>query len=81
VLGPGAVISVLPVTARLLTGEEVSHVKDGSGAIYVWGRLEYEDAFSAKHFVTYRLIYGGNAGARSDGLMMPTEGDNDNDAD
>jgi hypothetical protein len=59
-LGPGVGLTNTPWFARALTPSEVADIAIGAKAIYLHGRVEYEDAFGKKHFTEFRLRYVGN---------------------
>ncbi len=77
VIGAGGVVQSIAPTARPLSDAENSSVRDGTGAIYVFGEITYKDVFGISRFTKFRLYYGGDAGARADGLMKRYEGDNE----
>lgn len=55
-LGPGG-SAVLEITKKAaLTPEQIEALKAGKGAIYVWGRVEYRDAFKKPQFANFRLV-------------------------
>lgn len=76
VLGPGAIAHGYPFTKRPLTTGEVADVKNGSGAIYVFGTATYRDAFQKLRHTSFRYFYGGTAGTRDGGFMQPAQGGN-----
>jgi hypothetical protein len=39
--------------------DEISEIRSFKKAIYVHGRIEYEDAFKRKRFTNFRLVYAG----------------------
>lgn len=44
---------------RKLSRSEIAAFRRGELVLYVWGRIEYTDAFGADHFTTYRFSYTG----------------------
>jgi hypothetical protein len=58
-LGPGVGLTNTPWYPRALTPAEIADVAIGAKAIYLYGRVEYEDAFLKKHFTAFRLRYTG----------------------
>ena len=44
---------------RDLTPAEIADLKNGTRAIYLFGRIEYRDAFKRKRFTTFRMSYAG----------------------
>ena len=41
------------------TAEQIEGLKSGTYAVYVYGRLEYEDAFERLRFTEYKFLWGG----------------------
>jgi hypothetical protein len=79
VIGSGGSVHGIGATKRSLSNDENKSVNDGTGAIFVWGELTYQDAFKAPHYTRFRMFFGGSAGVRADGLMMATKDGNDTD--
>jgi hypothetical protein len=79
VIGSGGSPSGIIATKRSLSNEENRNIRDGTGALFVWGELTYKDAFKAPHYTRFRLFFGGSAGTRPDGLMMAAKDGNDAD--
>lgn len=80
ILGPGVMSSKLYFLPNPLTPNQVSDLVNGTGAIYVYGEITYEDAFGNKHFTNYRVMHhvmGGAIGVNTS-LTFCEEG---NDAD
>jgi hypothetical protein len=44
---------------RALTPAEITDIYNGVQAIYLWGRIEYEDIFKNRHISNFRLHYMG----------------------
>jgi hypothetical protein len=59
-LGPGVGYQVTVRTARPLTTEEVALVKQGGGAIYVYGNVDLTDAFEFHRCIKFRYFFGGD---------------------
>lgn len=59
VLGPTVPSSSTAWLGRQLTPGEITDIRAGVKAIYVYGRVEYLDIFRRKRFTTYRLRYAG----------------------
>jgi hypothetical protein len=80
ILGPGIPSTKFLRFGPRLTDEETAALMAGTGAIYVYGDIHYEDAFKCKRSTRYRLMYhqmGGAIGVSTD-LTFTEEG---NDAD
>jgi hypothetical protein len=58
-LGIGGTMIKSLVFDRPLTAEEIANIANGSLAIYVHGRVEYQDVFKKKRFTNFRLHYFG----------------------
>ena len=56
-LAPNASFTKSIWFGRRLSAEEKQDIVSGSLAIFVYGRIDYVDAFGKPHFTTYRLIY------------------------
>jgi hypothetical protein len=61
VLGPDATSSMAKWLNRPITPQEQAAIVGGGMAIYVFGRIEYLDAFKKPRWSTYRLRHCGNA--------------------
>lgn len=46
-----------------LTAQEISDLRNGTTAIYVWGIIVYQDSFRKWQRTRYRLIHTQRAGA------------------
>jgi hypothetical protein len=44
---------------RDLTAGEIADIQTGVKAIYLFGRIEYRDAFKKDRFTTFRMLYSG----------------------
>jgi hypothetical protein len=62
-IGPGIINTKRLVLAKALTEEEISQLRNSTGAIYVYGFISYEDAFGKKHLTRYRLFHNQGSGA------------------
>jgi hypothetical protein len=58
---------------RPLSPEEKTAIRDGSYGIFAYGELLYKDALKNPRRTTYRLMYGGAAGADPNGLFVVCE--------
>jgi hypothetical protein len=58
-IGPGGVISKALWFGRALTTNEIQDVASRARAIYLYGRIEYTDAFEKKRYTNFRLNYAG----------------------
>jgi archaellum component FlaG (FlaF/FlaG flagellin family) len=61
VLAPGAMHHVKIETNSPFSAEELVQVRQGTGAIYIFGRIEYNDAFANFRQTTFRHMIGGDA--------------------
>jgi hypothetical protein len=57
VIGPGHTSNNSRWLNRALSTQEIDGIKNGTFAIYVYGRIEYVDAFKAKRWSTYKMRY------------------------
>ena len=44
---------------RRLNEDEINEIRTGKKTIYLYGRVEYEDAFKRRRFTNFRLGYSG----------------------
>ena len=80
ILGPGIIGTKLYRFGPVLTDQQIADLRVGTGAIYVYGDIGYEDAFGKKRFTNYRLMYhafGGAIGVSTD-LTFTEEGNDAN---
>jgi hypothetical protein len=63
VLGPGIISTKLLQLPQPLTPAEVNDLRNGTGAVYVYGEITYEDAFGRKQQTHYRLLHHQQGGA------------------
>jgi hypothetical protein len=59
IAAPGQLITKLMWFGRPLTTIEIAEIQNHVRAIYLYGRIEYEDVFGAKQFTNFRLRYSG----------------------
>jgi hypothetical protein len=59
IVGAGGTISKALWFGRPLTQSEIADVAVGAKLIFVYGRIEYVDAFRRKRWANFRLQYGG----------------------
>ena len=76
VLGPGIISNKYLFLPNPLTAQEISDLRAGTAAIYVYGEIDYEDAFSKKKVTKYRLMHHVGQGAIgiNTGLTFADEG-------
>lgn len=68
-LGSGLVVTTFIDTGTPLTANQLDSVQSGSAAVWVWGRIDYEDIFGRKFYTEFRFIFGGHLGVRPNGAM------------
>ena len=78
VFGPGTPLS-LAVELGPLTADQQIDILRGAKAIYIAGHIEYEDAFGAMHWTTFRHYFGGELGPSTEGVMATAPTGNDAD--
>ena len=76
VLGPGIVATKYLFLPTPLTPLEISDLRAGNAAIYVYGEIRYKDAFGKRRFTKYRLMHHVAQGAIgvNTGLTFADEG-------
>ena len=82
VIGPGGISNKSIWLDRALSIQEKTGIQSGMYAIFVYGRIEYTDAFGDKRWTIYRLKYSGSAWPPyngSIGSMNFCDGGNDTD--
>jgi len=62
-IGPGIINTKRLSLAKALTEEEITQLRNSTGAVYVYGEISYEDAFGKKHITRYRTFHNQNSGA------------------
>jgi hypothetical protein len=78
-LGPGVGFSKSIWFDRPLAANEITDIAAGARAIYVYGRVEYRDAFGKKRFTDFRLHYNGQFPPVPDAILFFGERGNDAD--
>jgi hypothetical protein len=56
---PGGEITKLRWAPNKLSDDDIAGIKNSTKAIFVYGRIEYIDAFAKKRFTNYRLAFSG----------------------
>lgn len=79
-LPPGGMSMRLLRLDRVLSESEITEIRQMTRAIYVYGRIEYEDALGRKRFTNYRLRYTGMPYPPLGGSGAPFYCDNGNEA-
>jgi hypothetical protein len=64
---------------RALTDTEIGDINDQVQAIYLYGRLEYRDAFKKRRYCNFRLRYNGQFPPPEGVLLLHCENGNDAD--
>lgn len=72
-LGPEGAVSYTPTKDTLLTREQAKDVIAGKWAIYVFGRIDYVDAFKIPRWTTFRTLARGDHGV----MFTAKEGEED----
>lgn len=73
-LGPSRENAIFPKMARALTQQEYDALKEGRAVFLIYGRVEYEDIFGDRHWITYRMKHGGDIGVERQSLAWTSEG-------
>jgi hypothetical protein len=76
-LGPSATFNKLLWFNRPLTAPEITDIATGVRAIYLYGRIEYRDAFTKQRFTNFRLHYTGSFPPPSNAIFFFSEKGND----
>ncbi len=63
VLGPGMTANKMLELNPPLTPAQINDLRNGTGAIYVYGEITYVDAFRQSRFANYRVMYHRMGGA------------------
>jgi hypothetical protein len=75
-LGPGEVhLLEIPLHGPL-PSSAYSQITSGGAAIYIWGRVMYEDAFGYNRETRFSYIFGGRFGVHRGGAVVPSEDGN-----
>lgn len=75
VLFPGEDVRQYGILSSQLNQPEVEAIKNGEGAIYVWGEVRYTDSFKQQHSTQFRMYSAGNDFSRGE-LAYHHEGNN-----
>jgi hypothetical protein len=75
-LGPGTSIRNSPRLNRHLSPQEITDINSGAKGLYLYGRIDYRDAFKKKRFTTFRMRYLGQYPPTGPGILNFTEGGN-----
>ena len=78
-LGYGASFSKGIWLDRKLGQDEIADIRTGARAIYVYGRIEYKDAFKKRHVTHFRLHYWGQYPPPQNAILSFCESGNDAD--
>jgi hypothetical protein len=79
ILGPNVGSTIFRRLSRNLTVEEIADIRTGAKAIYLYGRIEYIDAFKRRRFTTFRIRYSGQWPLTAlSGMNFATEGNDGN---
>jgi hypothetical protein len=76
-LGPGGSFSKNLWFDRPLTVPEIADIANNARAIYVYGRIEYQDAFGKSRFTNFRLRYNGAFPPVPNAIFNFSEGGNE----
>jgi hypothetical protein len=57
VVNPGSLHSILTGTEPVLTPEEKTAIKAGNTSLYIWGEIQYRDAFAKRRKTRFRLLW------------------------
>jgi hypothetical protein len=60
-IGPSGQINQI-IAMRPLANNEIQKLRDGSGAIYIWGSFRYRDTFNKKRFTNFRCFHNNVSG-------------------
>jgi hypothetical protein len=63
ILGPGQSVTKLLELNPPLTAAQINDLRNGTGAVYVYGEITYVDAFGENRFTHYRTMYHRMGGA------------------
>jgi len=62
VLGPDIISTKIRYLDNPLTAGQIADLRASTGAIYVYGEIQYTDAFKVKRVTKYRMIHNRNTG-------------------
>ena len=68
-IGPGMDFHIAGPPDRPISGIERAGIRNGTAAVYIYGKLSYRDAFDVSRFTKFCFIYGGEAGCHPEGTM------------
>jgi len=71
------VYTMLRRPRRAISAQEQVALRTTTTALYVFGEISYEDAFTTNWTTTFRFMIGGPAGVRSDGACVVCEDGNE----
>jgi hypothetical protein len=75
-LGPGQKLEKSGIAQRcdgtpvIFTADALEKLKDGTAAIYAFGKIDFVDAFKRNRWIKYRYMTGGDVGFHSDGKLI-----------
>lgn len=73
-LGPGGCLFLEPKAQRLYSPQEKAAINAKTGAIYVWGEINYVDAFREDRSTKFILFKGGDMGTQGPQLYSYRDG-------
>ncbi len=76
-LGAGAIFNKALWFDRPLAANEIVDIANGARAIYLYGRVEYRDAFKKRRFTNFRLRYTGQFPPLQGAIFNFSESGND----
>ena len=76
-LGPSATFNKRVSFDRPLSPHEIDDIRIGTRAIYLYGRIEYQDAFKKRHYTDFRLHYTGRYPPPNNSILLFCERGND----
>jgi len=71
-IGPHARFTPNINSNEVLTEEDIQNIGNGRKAVYVYGRIDYEDGFRTKHWTNFCVLYNGNLWALDADVPTPT---------
>ncbi len=69
IVGPGQASHGFVPAGRALNAEELAALRAGTKALYVFGEINYEDAFGIARWTRFRFMIGGDVDIRPEGFM------------
>lgn len=76
-LGPGAPLDKFGERSVPLSADEFGRLQAGTAALYLFGRIDFVDAFKRPRWVKYRYMTGGTAGIGPKGRLAICEDGNE----